>query len=199
MITAFEIKFGLFGGGNGRSSLQGFFLGANVLNLGVGCAHLVKDSLNNLAVRAGEHLTENRAGNLDKECVAFEAAQARGLKPGGVGVDTNAGLDEFEELVPDIAGLRFTANLRSSRHCHQVHRKAKKRHISTAVQKPVETLGALKHHALEVVPAQERNFFSPRGSARPVQIRRTTLHRNKTGWILAHCHARSKRKMCEGQ
>jgi len=82
--------------------------------------------LDDLAVGAGENLAENGTGNLDEDRLAFEAVQASRLKPGGVGVDADPGLDKFEEPVPHIRSLRLTANLRSSRHCHQSRHKPKR-------------------------------------------------------------------------
>jgi hypothetical protein len=123
VVTALEVQLGLFGGGNRGSYLQRFFLGADILNLGIRSTHLVEDGLDDFAVGAGKNLAEDRTGNLDEKSVALVTVQARGLEPGGVGIDADTGFDKFKELVPNIESFAFPANLRSSRHCR--HEKTK--------------------------------------------------------------------------
>src|SRR5208282_1006306 len=90
MVAAFEIELGLLGTGNNGSGRNRLFLGADVLHFGVGSAHLVEDSLDDLAISAGEDLAENGAGNLDEKNVTFLAIQPGGLEPGGISVDADA-------------------------------------------------------------------------------------------------------------
>src|ERR1700741_3946579 len=132
VVAALEVEFGLLQASDGRGGLDGFFLGADVLHLGVGCAHLMEDGLDDLAVSAGKDLTEDRAGDLDEESVALVAVETGGLKPSGVGVDANSGLNEVEELVPDIESFRFSTKLCSSRHRNG---KYQSQTISTDVKK----------------------------------------------------------------
>ena len=76
----------------------------------------MEDGFDDFAVGAGEDLAENGAGDLDKESIALCAIEARGLEPGGIGVDADPGFDQIEKFIPDILSFFFAANLSSSRH-----------------------------------------------------------------------------------
>ena len=62
----------------------------------------MEDGFDDFAVGARQDLAEDGAGNLHKEGFALGAIQARGLKPGRVGVDADPGLHALEKFVPGI-------------------------------------------------------------------------------------------------
>src|ERR1700686_1455862 len=88
MVVRLKIQLGLLWGRHGGCR-RGFFLGANVVDLEVWRANLTKDGLDDVAVSAGKHLPEDRAGDLYVQTVAFGAAQPGGLEPSRVGVDAD--------------------------------------------------------------------------------------------------------------
>ena len=95
MVAALKIQLRLprLGRGSRRRGLYRFFLAADVLYLHVGRAEFKEHRLDDVPVRAGENLPENRAGNLDIESVALGPVQPGGLEPGGEGVNAYPGFD----------------------------------------------------------------------------------------------------------
>jgi hypothetical protein len=124
----------------------------------------MEDGLDDLAVSAGEDLTENRAGDLDEESVALVAVETGGLKPSGVGVDANSGFNEVEELVPDIEGFRFSTKLCSSRHRNG---KYQNQTISTDVKK-LWKADCPKASRFGVLARARTDVELARGSVRPL-------------------------------
>jgi hypothetical protein len=82
--------------------------------------------------------------------------EAGGLKPGGVGVYANSGLNEVEELVPYIQSFRLSTHLRSGCHCHGKKANNQRSDYFHRCEKTVESEFALKLHALEFLPVPER-------------------------------------------
>ncbi len=93
VVAALKIQFCLPRPRRGhRRRLNRLLFRAYVLHLHIRRADLMKDGLDDLAVRARQHLPENGAGNLDVEGVAFRPVQPGRLEPGGKGVDADPGL-----------------------------------------------------------------------------------------------------------
>src|SRR5256884_1644640 len=82
----------------------------------VGGSELMEHRRDDVPVRAGEHLAENGAGNLNVQDFAFGPAQPCWLEPRRKGVDAHAGLDVVEKLVPGISRFTLTPNLGCRRH-----------------------------------------------------------------------------------
>src|SRR5260370_35768834 len=76
----------------------------------------MKDSLDDIPIGARQNLPEDSAGDLDKKRVPLGAVQPRRLEPGGKGVDTDPGLDPFEEFVPGIHRFALAPRLSCCRH-----------------------------------------------------------------------------------
>ena len=173
VVAALKIQLGLLGGGNDRSGRHGFLFSADVLHLHGGSAHLVEDRLHNLAVSPSEDLTENRGGDLNVDGIALAAVQPGRLEPGVVGVDAYSGLDEIEELVPDVLlSVALSPDL-SSRY-HRIG-KSQSRAISTAVNKLWKAKFCPKASRFGVRARTGKIHVCPYGFPRGLQTCMTTL------------------------
>src|SRR5437879_9871668 len=76
----------------------------------------MKHSLDDVSVRARQHLPEDGAGDLNVHGVPFGPVQPRRLEPRRKGVDADPGLHVFEKFVPGIRHFALTPKLRCSRH-----------------------------------------------------------------------------------
>ena len=117
VVARLKIQLGLsrLGQSRGRGRHR-FLLAAHVLDLYVGGSELMEHRRDDVPVRAGEHLAENGAGNLNVQDFAFGPAQPCWLEPRRKGVDAHAGLDVVEKLVPGISRFTLTPNLGCRRH-----------------------------------------------------------------------------------
>src|SRR5215471_16471687 len=104
-----------------RCRLDRFLLGAHVLDFHVGRPDFVEYRFDDVPVRTGQHLAEDRTRDLHKQRLALGAVQSGWLKPSGEGVDTDPGFHVFQEFIPGIYDFAFAPNLSCSR-----HRKSKK-------------------------------------------------------------------------
>src|SRR5262249_7558585 len=118
-----------------------------------GRANLVKHSFDDVPVSAGQHLPENRAGNLDMQHLAVDMIQSRRLKPGTKGINAHARLHVFQKAIPDVI-----------RHRHR-KKKSSPRPISTDVKKLWKLALGKFCQASGITPAPERStmpLFAPR-------------------------------------
>src|SRR5713226_8591363 len=79
----------------------------------------MEHGLHDLAVSAGQHLTEYRGRNLYEHYLSFGPIQPRGLKPGIKCVDADAGLHPLQESVPKVCCFALFAKLDSRRHLNE--------------------------------------------------------------------------------
>src|SRR5712691_1152850 len=114
VVAALKIQLGLLHAGNHGSRLGRLFLGSHVMYFCVWRAELMKHGFDDVAIGARQDLPEHGAGYLDIERVALSTVQARGLEPGRIRIDADAGLDALKKLVPGIR--HFASSLDCSRH-----------------------------------------------------------------------------------